>query len=65
MTTNFASGSAKIYQFPATIRGSVGGGRGETNPAADFASLRIAKTAFGSGWYHEEAIEEAERAGKK
>jgi hypothetical protein len=65
MTTNFASGSAQIYQFPAQLRGSVGGRHEGTNPAADFASLRIAKTAFGSGWYHEEAIEEAERPGKK
>jgi len=27
-------------------------------------SLRIAKAAFGSAWYHEEAVLEAERAGK-
>jgi len=65
MTTNFSTGSATIYQFPARLRGSVGGRCEETNVAEDFTSLRIAKTVFGSGWYHEAAVEEAERARKK
>jgi hypothetical protein len=65
MTTSPSPGSATIYQFPARVRAAVGGRREEMISAADFASPWIAKAAFGSGWYHEEAIEEAERARKK
>jgi hypothetical protein len=58
MTTNFPAetqqASAKIYQFPARVRKAVDGRREETNPAVDLA-------AFGSGWYHEAAIQESKR----
>jgi hypothetical protein len=62
MTTNVQSGSAKIYQFPARGRFIAGALREDSKSALVPAlSPRIARTASGSGWYHEEAILEAER----
>ena len=59
MTTN-AGGSATIYQFPARGRYAVAA----VNSAAEHASATPpARIVFGSGWYHDEAIE-AERARK-
>ncbi len=68
MTTGFQRESAKIYQFPATVRPALGSRRdddksGESFAVANLTSARVAKTAFGSAWYHDEAIQEAERAG--
>jgi hypothetical protein len=69
MTTSLQRGSAKIYQFPARARPALGGYGGEAKsgenaPAPNLASLHFANAAFGSAWYHEEAVQEAERAGK-
>src|SRR5664279_1329971 len=62
MTTNVQSGSAKIYQFPVRGRFIAGALREDSKSALVPAlSPRIARTASGSGWYHEEAILEAER----
>jgi hypothetical protein len=62
MTTNVHSGSAKIYQFPARGRFVAGALREDSKPALTPAlSPRVARSASGSGWYHEEAILEAER----
>jgi len=64
MTTNFHHGSAKIYQFPARVRATVGGHRDEVKSAAHLTPPRVAKVACGSAWYHEEAVQEGERARK-
>jgi hypothetical protein len=69
MTTDFHGGSAKIYQFPARARPALGGHRedakrGENRASPNLASLRVARAAFGGAWYHEEAIQEAERTGE-
>jgi hypothetical protein len=64
MTANFYRESAKIYQFPAGGRSALGGHRHEVKPAADFTAPRVANVALGSAWYHEAAIEDAERARK-
>jgi hypothetical protein len=69
MTTDFHGGSAKIYQFPARARLPLGGHRedverSENRPAPNLASPRVARAAFGSAWYHDEAIQEAERTGE-
>lgn len=64
MTANFYRESAKIYQFPAGGRSALGGHRHEAKPAADFTAPRVANVALGSAWYHEAAIEDAERARK-
>jgi hypothetical protein len=57
MTTNFQGASAKIYTFPAR-------GRFADSNCCDVATLdvapRIAPVASGAGWYHEEAIREAD-----
>ena len=62
MTTNVHSGSAKIYQFPARGRFIAGAVREDAKPALVLAlSPRVARAVSGSGWYHEEAILDAER----
>jgi len=63
MPTGFHRGSAEIYAFPARGRFALTGAGEEAKPAATLASPRVA-TAFGGSWYHEEAIQEAERARK-
>jgi hypothetical protein len=69
MTKSFYAGSAKIYQFPTRVHPDLGGRSGESKasgnlPAANLAPVRIANVAFGSAWYHEEAVEEAKGASK-
>jgi hypothetical protein len=56
------SGSAKIYRFPARGR-FAGGPPGEQQPMRDgpTAPSRVTRLACGSGWYHDDAIREAER----
>ena len=61
MTTNVQGGSATIHQFPARGRFASRAGDQDTEQAI---SPRPARVVFGSGWYHEEAIREAERARK-
>jgi hypothetical protein len=53
--------SAQIYQFPAKGRATSGAARETSKPEAGAISLRTAKVMFGSNWYHDEAIQEAER----
>jgi hypothetical protein len=60
MTTNSDRESAKVYQFPSRGRFAANQ-RHETKP---LTSQQVVKAAVGSGWYHEAAIEEAERAHK-
>jgi hypothetical protein len=63
MNMNSPPVSAKIYQFPR--RGIVGAAAAsrESKPALDHR-LRVVPTVdFGSGWYHEAAIQ-AERTRK-
>jgi hypothetical protein len=69
MTTSSDRGSAKIYQFPARGRVAAGGHRLESklheNRTVSNPPLpRFAQAVFGSAWYHEEAIREADRADK-
>ena len=61
MTTKTQGGSATIYQFPARGRFAMSA-RDEKAVAAP-AIQRAPNIAFGSGWYHDEAIE-AERTRK-
>jgi hypothetical protein len=63
MTTSAFSGSAKIYQFPTRGR-AISGNRREDTSAADLISLQVTKSVCGSGWYHEEAVQEADRSRK-
>ena len=59
MDTDLNRGSAKIYQFPVGGRGSLVAGRYELGKAA---APRVNEAVFGSSWYHEEAVREAELA---
>jgi len=60
MKTSSDRASAQIYQFPA--RGRVASIAQDVTPAAKPTSPQAVKAAGGSGWYHEAAIEDAERA---
>lgn len=59
MTANSDRVSAQIIQFPARGRFTSAGQRDETSVAGQAAPR--AKLAIGSGWYHEAAIQDAER----
>jgi hypothetical protein len=62
MNTSPGQGSARIYQFPAGGRAALGGRRREEfKPVTEQTSARVSEAACGSGWYHEAAIQEAER----
>ncbi len=61
MTTTSHRGSAKIYQFP--VRGRAGR-RSVNRAVAELAAARLPRVDFGSGWYHDAAIEE-ERSRQK
>ena len=66
MTTNLGQnsgqGSAKIYQFPQGGRASVDGQRREASRlSAEFNSRTYVDAAFGSSWYHEEAIRDSQQ----
>ena len=64
MTTSHDRGSAEIYQFPPRGRFAVAGRRDEFKSAAPIALARLTTSAFSGSWYHEEAVQEAERARK-
>ena len=58
MSTNTDRASAKIYQFPA--RGRFAPHAAEARVANSDVIPRALKISFGSSWYHDEAIREAE-----
>ncbi len=64
MTASSYQQSAKIYQFPTGGRAALAGRRDEAMPVENFAMPRIARVASGGAWYHEEAVQTAERARK-
>jgi hypothetical protein len=57
MTTSTSGGSAQIYQFPP--RGRFALNACDESQAVE--SQPLVKVAAGSGWYHDAAIQEAER----
>ncbi len=50
--------SATVYQFPAGGRRTIGDRREETKPTLSFVASPNVRTVLGTGWYHDEAIEE-------
>lgn len=60
MTTNVRRESAKIYQFPVRIREVAGEHRDGRKPVAELPP-RAANVMFGSSWYHDAAIQDAEQ----
>jgi hypothetical protein len=55
--------SARIYQFPASrVRAAAQAVKPTSQPRpVGIAPSPATSTSFGSGWYHEAAIEEARR----
>ena len=64
MTASSYQQSAKIYQFPTGGRAALAGRRDEAMPVENSATPRIAGVAAAGAWYHEEAVQTAERARK-
>ena len=62
MTTTFHRESAKIYPFP--VRGPAQASKRieKVKAVAGLKSTQYAEVVFGSGWYHEAAIRDAERS---
>ncbi|MFG1464188.1 DUF2735 domain-containing protein [Xanthobacter sp. DSM 24535] len=65
MATSQYRGSAKIYAFPVGGRAGVSSQRTPTKPNNDLAEMQIATMSFGSSWYHEAAIQDAEPPRKR
>ena len=65
MTTNIYGHTAKIYQFPVRGKAGIVENREKAKPATDLTSQRFADAADASSWYHEAAVQEAERARKR
>jgi hypothetical protein len=64
MTASSYRESATVYQFPKGGRAALGGRRDEAEAAETSTAPRIARVASGGAWYHEEAVQKAERARK-
>ena len=64
MTTSFPRGSAQIYEFPPRGRFAPNG-RDDPQLRANVEPQPLVKVASGSGWYHDAAIQEAERPRSK
>jgi hypothetical protein len=60
MTANSDRVSAQIIQFPPRGRYAAAGTCDDKSLANPLAP-RVAKIAMGSGWYHDQAIQDAER----
>lgn len=61
MATSSLQQSATIYQFPA--RGRYVEGEAKKSSAGSIS--RLPGASMGSSWYHQDAIEEAERTRKQ
>ena len=59
MTANSDRVSAQIFQFPARGRFAAAANHDDNSAAATTAPR--ARIAMGSGWYHDQAIQDAER----
>jgi len=67
MPASLQNGSATIYQFPARGRFAVSAQSDQPGTATNVTSMSMsprAKIVFGSGWYHDEAIQDADRGRK-
>jgi hypothetical protein len=60
MTTSIPRGSAQIYEFPPRGRFALNR-RDESQLRADPQPQPLVKVACGSGWYHDAAIQEADK----
>jgi Protein of unknown function (DUF2735) len=58
MTTSTSGGSAQIYQFPPRGRFAVNA-PAELQSRIDLEAQALPKVAYGSGWYHDQAIQDS------
>jgi|HubBroStandDraft_4_1064222.scaffolds.fasta_scaffold2359411_1 hypothetical protein len=58
MPTSAYRETAKIYAFPTRERAVANSLRDSAKSAADLAAARLPRIEFGSGWYHDAAIQE-------
>jgi Protein of unknown function (DUF2735) len=49
--------TAKIYQFPTKISANAGQRARQPQSAPDHRALQLPAVEFGSGWYHEAALQ--------
>ncbi|GJE62463.1 DUF2735 domain-containing protein [Methylobacterium trifolii] len=63
MTTRLHQETAKIYAFPVKTR--LAGGRSDSGkPASDLGLQRAPEIVYGGSWYHDAAVQEADRSRK-
>ena len=62
MTTNSPHASATIYTFPVRGRFALDDKRDDAKPAINVTLPRFAKLVAGGAWYHEQAIQDADRS---
>lgn len=65
MATHTQRETAKIYAFPTTIRPSVRRASDQPAIVAQFPRKIAEFVDFGSGWYHDAAIQEAQSQAKR
>ncbi|HEV7599632.1 MAG TPA: DUF2735 domain-containing protein [Bradyrhizobium sp.] len=62
MTTSTSRGSAQIYEFPPRGRFALNGREeSQVRVQANPEPQPLVKVASGSGWYHDAAIQEADK----
>jgi hypothetical protein len=61
MTMNLGRESAKIYQFPTKVPLSADARRTKVKSTVDLKNTPPIEITYGSGWYHDAAIREADR----
>jgi hypothetical protein len=64
MTTSSSRESAQIYQFPARGRFASAAVQDDSKSVVSVMSGRVAQTTVAGAWYHDAAIQDAERARK-
>lgn len=56
--------SARIYEFPRRIRAATGEQRRNDNKPVVLQSMPFPQIEFGSCWYHEAAVQDADQTRK-
>ncbi len=64
VSTTFGRETAKIYEFPRKFRSPGGEVRRGDKTVALFPAQPLPEIEFGSAWYHEAAVQEADRTRK-
>ncbi|WP_084507407.1 DUF2735 domain-containing protein [Geminicoccus roseus] len=65
MTRSLHQDSAKIYQFPVRAKPAGASFRGPSLPVTDIRTTQYVHVDCGAGWYHEAAVQDAERAARR